>query len=145
VFDAQAIVAFFRDEPAAGEVEQELREPSRPSRISSVNVAEVVDVMTRIFARPVDGTLNALAMLEAGGLEIITVDASIGLHAGELHAHYYHRESSPLSMADCVALSVAAALDEPLMTSDPPLAAAARAEGFQVLPLPDSQGRRPAP
>jgi len=100
--------------------------------------------MTRIFERPVDGTLNALAMLEAGGLEVVAVDVSIGLDAGELHAHHYHRESSPLSMADCVALAVAAALQEPLMTSDRPLAEAARAEGVEVLPLPDSTGRRPA-
>ena len=99
--------------------------------------------MTRIFERPVEDTLNALAVLEAGGLEIVPVDASVGLHAGELHAHLYHRESSPLSMADCVALAVAAALNEPLMTSDPPLAAAARAEGILVLPLPDSRGRPP--
>jgi predicted nucleic acid-binding protein len=100
--------------------------------------------MTRIYERPVDGTLNALAMLEAGGLENVAVDASMGLHAGELHAHHYHRESSPLSMADCLALAVAAALGEPLMTSDPPFAAAAGAEGIDVLPLPDSAGRRPA-
>lgn len=99
--------------------------------------------MTRIFGRPVEDTLNALATLEAGGLEIVPVDASIGLHAGGLHAHLYHRESSPLSIADCMALAVAAALDEPLMTSDPPLAAAARSEGVPVMPLPDSQGRRP--
>jgi hypothetical protein len=48
-----------------------------------------------------------------------------------------------LSMADCAALAVAAALDEPLMTSDPPLAAAARSEGVLVIPLPDSEGRFP--
>jgi predicted nucleic acid-binding protein len=99
--------------------------------------------MTRIFERPVEATLNALAMLEAGGLEIVPVDASVGLHAGELHAHLYHRESSPLSMADCVALAVAAAFDEPLMTSDPPLAAGARSEGVVVMPLADSHGQRP--
>ena len=99
--------------------------------------------MTRIFGRPVEDTLNALATLEAGGLEVVAVDASVGLHAGELHAHLYRRQSSPLSMADCVALAVAAALDEPLMTSDPPLAAAARSEGVPVMALPESQGRRP--
>ena len=101
--------------------------------------------MTRIFGRPVEDTLNALATLETGGLEIIAVETSVGLHAGELHAHLYKRQSSPLSMADCVALAVAAALDELLMTSDPPLAVAAQSEGVPVLPLPDSQGRRPNP
>lgn len=109
-----------------------------------MNVAEVVDVMTRIFDRPVDGTLNALAMLEAGGLEVVAVDARMGLDAGALHARHNDRKSSPLSMADFIALAVAAALHEPLMTSDPPLAAAARTEGVDVLLLPDSHGTRPS-
>jgi predicted nucleic acid-binding protein len=99
--------------------------------------------MTRIFGRPVEDTLNALATLEASGLEIVAVDASVGLHAGELHAHLYQRQTSPLSMADCAALAVATALDEPLMTSDPLLAVAAHSEGVLVIPLPDSDGRFP--
>ena len=64
--------------------------------------------------------------------------------AGELHAKHYDRKTSPLSMADCVALATAAALAEPLATSDPPLAAAAQAEGVTILGLQDVNGRRPA-
>ncbi len=36
VFDAQAIVAFLLDEPAAADVERELRDPTRPARISAL-------------------------------------------------------------------------------------------------------------
>jgi predicted nucleic acid-binding protein len=108
-----------------------------------VNLAEVIDVMTRIYERPVSSTINALAMLEAGGLKVVSVDATIGISAGELHARHYDRTASPLSMADCVALATAAELGEQLATSDPPLTAAAFAEGIATLPLPDSQGRRP--
>lgn len=99
--------------------------------------------MTRIYRRaPVDA-MSALTLLESGGLQVAPIDASIGIAAGELHARHYDRKTSPLSMADCVALATAAALGEPLATSDKPLAAEAQAEGVAVIPLPDTSGRRP--
>lgn len=125
-------------------METALREAGSPSRLSAVNLAEVVDVMTRIYQRPVDGTMMALAMLESGGLTIVPADAAVGALAGELHARHYDRKSSPLSMADCVALATAVVIDDVLATSDQPLASAARAENVTVLPLPDSRGIRPA-
>ncbi len=108
-----------------------------------MNVAEILDVMTRIYERPVAATITALAMLETAGLQMQVVDAAIGLSAGELHARHYDRKASPLSMADCIALATAAALQEALATSDRPLAAAALIEGIGVLGLPDSTGERP--
>ncbi len=87
--------------------------------------------------------MDALALLESGGLQIAVVNADIGISAGELHARHYDRKTSPLSMADCVALATAAVLGEPLATSDPALAAAARAEGVTIVPLPDTSGRPP--
>ncbi len=101
--------------------------------------------MTRIFERPVDATITALAILQTGGLEVVSADAAIGFSAGELHARHYDRNSSPLSMADCIALATALVLQEPLATADRTLATAARAEGIAVLPLADSGGRRPTP
>ena len=47
-----------------------------------------------------------------------------------------------MSLADCVALATAAAA-RAIATADPPLAAAARAEGIDVIALPDSEGRAP--
>ena len=99
--------------------------------------------MTRIYDRTSFQTLDALALLEAGGLQVTPVDAEIGIDAGQLHARFYDRRTSPLSMADCVALATARSLSDPLATSDPPLAKAARAEGVEIVPLPDTQGRRP--
>ena len=109
-----------------------------------MNVAEILDVMTRIYERPAAATINALAMLETAGLQTHVVDAAIGLSAGELHARHYDRKTSPLSMADCIALSTATVLHETLATSDGPLAAAAVIEGVDVLGLPDSTGERPS-
>ena len=108
-----------------------------------MNVAEILDVMTRIYERPMAATITALAMLETAGLQTHVVDAAIGLSAGELHARHYDRKTSPLSMADCIALATAIVLEEALATSDGPLAAAALIEGVDVLGLPSSTGERP--
>jgi uncharacterized protein with PIN domain len=132
------------DEPAAAAVEGELRDPARGSRISAINLAEIVDVMIRVFEQAPDHVRAALELLEAGGLEVVPVDGDIDIEAGRLHARFYDRRTSPLSMADCVALATAMSLDEPLATSDAPLAAAAGAVGVEVLPLPDTRGRSPA-
>lgn len=119
-----------------------LRDP-QPSRISALNAGEVVDVMTRIFGRSPDAVLDALTLLEVGGLELVPVSPAIGIDAGRLHARFYDRRTSQLSMADCVALATASELGEALATSDPPLAAAARSLEIAVIALPDSRGRRP--
>jgi predicted nucleic acid-binding protein len=100
--------------------------------------------MARIHGRSNAETMDALILLESAGLQIALIDADIGVAAGVLHAKHYDRKTSPLSMADCVALATAAALGEPLATSDPPLAAAARAAGVTIVGLPDSRGRLPA-
>ena len=99
--------------------------------------------MARVYGRSHAETMDALILLESGGLQIAVIDAYIGTSAGELHARHYDRKTSPLSMADCFGLATAAALGEPLATSDPPLAAAAHAEGVTVIGLPDANGRRP--
>ena len=99
--------------------------------------------MTRIYDRASALTLDALVLLESAGLHVAPVDADIGIAAGELHARHYDRKASPLSMADCVALATSLSLAQPLATSDPALAAAARLEEGAVIALPDARGRRP--
>ena len=82
-------------------------------------------------------------LLESGGLQVASVDADIGVSVGDLHARHYDRKTSPLSMADCVALATSLSLAQPLATSAPALAAAARLEGAAAIALPDARGRRP--
>ena len=100
-------------------------------------------MLTRIYHRAPARTLDALVLLESGGLRVASVDADIGIAAGNLHARHYDRKTSPLSMADCVALATSLSLAQPLATSDPALAAAARVEGVAIIALPDARGRRP--
>lgn len=118
-----------------------LRDPAGAG-LSALNLAEVIDVMTRIFGQDSADTAEALALLETGGLRLIPVDPVLGALAGRLHARYYDRRTSPLSMADCVVLATALVRSETLATSDPALATAALAEGVQVAALPDAAGRR---
>ena len=66
-----------------------------------MNLAEVVDVLTRLFDSPLDDVLASIALLESAGLQVVEVDRSIGVNAGELHSRHYDRTSSPLSMSDC--------------------------------------------
>ena len=120
-----------------------MRDESSQSRISAVNLAEIVDVLTRIFGSPLDEVLASVALLESGGLNVAEVDRSIGVDAGKLHSRHYDRSSSPLSMADCVALATASSFGDRLATSDEPLAKAAAAEKVHTISLPDSVGRRP--
>jgi len=140
VLDAYAVLAFLRAEPAADEVAALLR---RQCAMSAANLAETFDQLVRVFRRPADDVYGDLALLGHAGLDIVPVDADIALAAGALRARHYHRQHSPLSLADCLAAATALARRAELATADPPLAALMRAEDGQVVALPDSRGNRP--
>jgi PIN domain nuclease of toxin-antitoxin system len=140
VLDAYALVGYLVAEPVAAEVEQLMRDGSL---INVVNVAEVVDQVSR--GRGVDPTSvrTAIELLGTSGLEIELVDDDFGFAAGELRATHYHRRSCPISLTDCMAIVSGQQNELAVATSDGPLASVARQIGVAVHPLPDSQGRRP--
>lgn len=55
----EQMLAFLLDEPVAADVERELRDASRTAWISAINLAEIVDVMTRIYSRSPKATLES--------------------------------------------------------------------------------------
>lgn len=138
--DAYAVLAYFRAEDAADEVAELLR---KPTILSAVNAAEVIDQLVRVYGHDGDNVHADLALLAKSGLMIEPVTPDIGLYAGRLRARYYHRERMPVSMADCVAGATALSNRRALATSDAALAQLVRAECGQVHGLPDSSGRRP--
>lgn len=140
VLDAYAVIAYLRGEPPAAEVADLLR--GQPL-LTSVNAAEVCDQMVRVFGADPDNIEADLALLCHAGLTVLAVSYELGMEAGHIRARRYHRDRAAVSLADCVAASAALASQRPLATSDPALAAVLRAEGGEVHPLPDSQGRRP--
>jgi uncharacterized protein with PIN domain len=137
-------VALLIGEPSADPVAGILRDPRDRSLISAANAAEVVDVLVRLRGRSFAEVVEKLDWLAAGGLEVMAVDESVGRMAGRIRADHYDRRERPISLADCIALATARALEEPLATSDPVLIETARSEGADVVGLPDSAGRLPA-
>lgn len=142
VLDAQAIMAGLTAEPAMAEVARILRDRDSIPMISALSVAEVMDVLVRVRGHRVERCDRQLALLYAGGLEVVAVDEEVGRLAGLVRSRHWSRDRRAVSMADCVALATAMVRREPLATADGALIAAARAEGAPVVVLPDSQGRR---
>jgi predicted nucleic acid-binding protein len=141
LLDAYALVALVADEPAADEVEELLR--AGDSKVVIVNLAEAIDISQRVLGYDSGEVRSALEpLLLAGALEAISSDEQTAWSAAELRARHYDRKTCALSMADCFLLAHALA-GEAIATADPPFAAAARAEGIDVVALPDAGGNRP--
>ena len=144
VLDAQAIVAFLVGEPAAPDVRAIFERRDDQRLLSAANLAEVIDILVRSLGHPEAVVRERLTWLEAGGVVTVDVDGDIGRSAGSLRARHYDRRSRPLSLGDCIALATALRFRHVLATSAEPLVRAALSEGCDVLPLPDTGGRRPA-
>ena len=108
--------------------------------ISSVNLAEVVDVLVRVYGQSPLAVSQKLDWLLAAPMTVIEADEIIGRLAGRLRAERYHRTQSAISLADAFAAATANVLEQRLATSDPALATVALAEGVEVSRLPDSTG-----
>ena len=139
VLDAFAVLAYLKDEPAADAIEPLV---TRPSVMSALNAAEVVDRLVRLAGYSAEDVGSALTVMERGGLRIMPLTDELGLQAGRLRARYYDRKTRAVSMADCVAAATALSEKLPLATADPALVAVMRAEGGEVHELPDSRGAR---
>ena len=139
--DAYALVAFFLGEAARVEVRRILRE-ERPA-ISTVNLAEVVDVLSRLHGQAEQQIREIIEPLVQGtSLGVIAATEATAWRAGALRAAHYDRGQRSLSLADCFLLASAGPADA-VATADPPVAEVARAEGIGLVALPDSRGRLP--
>lgn len=140
VLDAYAVLAFLRNETAAELVSELLRSPTV---LTTVNAAEVIDQLVRVYGRDADDVHADIALLSNAGMDLSPVSADVGLLAGRLRARHYHRERMAVSLADCVAAATALSIGRPLATADAALAAMVRVEGISLRALPDSAGRLP--
>lgn len=134
------MIALLRDERAADDVAGLLE---GPTAMSAANYAEVIDHLVRFAAVDADEVEIRMQLLVEAGMRVVAVDMRLAGRAGEIRARRYARRSCDISLADCCAVATSIALDGALATSDPALAAAARAEGCVVVPLPDSHGLKP--
>lgn len=141
LLDASALVAFLLDEPAAGEVEAILR--AGQAAVTSVGLAEALDVTVRVIGRELAEVESALLPLLRTSLGIVPVGEGEARKGATIRIVHYHREGRPLSMADCLLLGTALVHRASLATSDGALAQTARAENIELVPLPNSRGQRP--
>ncbi|HEV8603246.1 MAG TPA: PIN domain-containing protein [Gaiellaceae bacterium] len=140
--DAYALVALIADEPAAEEVERILREGE--TRVVILNLAEAIDISQRVHGLPHEKIRGAIEpLLLSNALSAAVSDEPEAWLAAELRAKHFKKKTSALSMADCFLLAHALTDGGAIATTDPPLATLARAEGVDLVPLPDSSGRRP--
>lgn len=137
LLDAYPLIAWLAGETCAPEVLPLMQ--AGPS-ITSVNLAEVVGRMARIYDTDVSLDIEALT---AAHLEVIPVDMALALRAGDLRSRHDDPRSAAVSMADCIAVAAALELEVAVATADPALARMMRAEGGEVVALPDSRGDRP--
>ncbi|MGI8478999.1 MAG: PIN domain-containing protein [Gaiellaceae bacterium] len=132
VLDSSAAIALLRDEPGADTVEDLLR--SAHARMSTVNAAEVIDVLVRRHVGLPDEVLTSVDQLFASAIEAVPPSLEVATRAGELRARLFDRRRSRISLADCFVLATAGPGDG-VATGDELLATVARDEGFAVVPL----------
>jgi len=139
ILDANAVVAFLRDEPAAEEV-QALLVRNRGASLTVVGVAEVLDRLIRLGGIEEEEAALDLAQLSLADPE--PLEASVAAAAGLLRARRYHRTRCAVSLADCIVAEAARSNGTAVVTSDPHLLDVCTTEGIAVEVLPDTQGRR---
>ena len=102
LLDASCLVAYFRAEPGAAHVSELLR---TGVSMSVLNRAEVLNRMGR------DGASFAQVRIDIDmlGVGLVAVDSRIADRAAQIRTDHYHRQSNPVSLADCV--------DRPLMSA----------------------------
>jgi uncharacterized protein with PIN domain len=138
--DAYAIIALVADEPAAEDVETLLR--GREAALTTVNLAEAVDVARRIHVLSEDDVREAVEPLFGDVLAIAEPTEAQAWRAADIRVRYYHRRTCQLSLGDSF-LIAAAGPEDRIATADAPVAQVARAERLGVVPLPDTAGQRP--
>lgn len=141
LFDASALIALLVDEPAAAEVERLATKGN--CAITSVNLAEVVDHLTRT-RRTAEGRVEeALKVFVGTQIKVVMVSENDGWRAGKLRASHYNRRDRALSLGDSVLLAVAANREYAIATSDSVVTSIAADEQLTVVPLPNSAGKLP--
>lgn len=131
LLDAYALMAVFREEPAADSVEQLLR--TEVCSINVVNLAETIDRLVRFQDAPLDLLeQGVLSLLETVPIAVVEIGKSEAIEAGLLRGRYYRRGSRAVSLADCMLIASALRSGSEIATGDPALTRVAEEEGLVV-------------
>lgn len=140
VLDTGPIVSVLLGDAAAEEVSSALE--GRECAVSVVNVGEVLDVLIRVHRTSVDDATESVDRFLADVARPIPATRAIAEQAALIRGRHYHRRDRDVSLADCFAIATALP-DADIATSDSAIAHVARAEGIEVMALPNPRGRRP--
>jgi predicted nucleic acid-binding protein len=138
LIDASALIALLGAEPAAGEVQEMLR---NGAAMTTLNFAEAIDQLKRRYDLEIERTRPIIEGLLAENLTLLALGPTQAWRAGEIRAAHYHRSRCPISLADAVLVASASAGGR-IASSDGPLLTVAMSEGIATVALPDSKGRR---
>jgi len=132
VLDASAAIALLLDEQGAETVASLLG--SGDARMSTVNAAEVVDVLVRVRGGEPGVVITRVEELLSSVVEPVAPSLASATRAGELRARLFDRRVRRVSLADCFVLATAEA-GHSIVTTDGALAAIAGDEGIDVVVL----------
>ena len=134
LLDAAPLIAFFTGD-AGGSETLSLINGRDPVAATVVNLAEVFDVLNRVYGVS-DAEMRAtVEPLVGDPLGVISPTAEAARRAGALRARHYRRRACELSLADCFLLA-AVGPDDRLATSDAVLLRVAGVEGLDTVPIP---------
>ena len=139
LIDASALIALLGNEPAADEVQEILRDGAV---ITAINLTEAVDRLGRRYSLDVERVRPIVDGLLDDSLAVMPVTSSESWRAAEIRIAHYRRTSCPLSLADAVLIACGSP-DRRIASSDSHVLRIAEREDIDVIPLPDSRGRRP--
>jgi predicted nucleic acid-binding protein len=134
LLDAYALIAFLAGGPAAPGVRVILREGD--TAVSTVNLAETLDVSQRVYGIPASRVGEALDPLLQESLTAVPLDVAIARRAANIRASHYHRSTRPISLADAVLIASTKEKDR-IATADPDVLAVAAAERIETVALPE--------
>ena len=132
VVDSQPLIALLLEEPTADAVEALLR--AGGIQVSTVSIAEVLDVLTRREGLPWDDVELVLAGLLAEALAPVAPDVDAAHRAADVRRRHFDRRGCRISLADCFVVATAQP-DGRVATGDRVLLDVARAEGLDVVEL----------
>jgi PIN domain nuclease of toxin-antitoxin system len=133
LLDSSALIAVLAGEGAAGTVQQILR--GGKAAIATMNLAEVIDVLVRVFGNELDAIEAVLVPLLATSLPVVPIGEAEARRGAEIRISLYHHRTSPLSLADCLLLGTGLTLRAAVATTDELLARAGDALDLEVIKL----------
>lgn len=135
LLDASALLALLFGEPGGPKV-AELLEQGRCG-VPATCLAEVTDRAVRRGGVSAAAVTTQIDLLVESGLAVIDINLQVATKAGGLRAERYDRNSTALSLADCLLIAAASGRDQ-VVTSDLALSRVAGERGIEVIRLPAS-------